>query len=385
MDASPQAGATAVFAAPVKQLRPAAGDELFRAEFARCFPEFERQVGQGTGLGVGRIVTARGVYDIEAGRRRRFAGSANLPISRYHSVCTEPGGADAGTLCSELMTYWSAAAAGSTFPCLVDLTGPGDRAGAIEQLRELLPPPRRAAVDELLGRDAQLLVLYPLRARESVAATMEDPEFTGDPVFCELAVEELVVPGCLDLRLESHRAFFCTEIVDVPRINAHDDLGSSRHASTVDFIALLPAMLFPGLGGDRFHRTVGHTLRRRGYQGLVFPSARTDSTVTTVDGRIVEHRGWNFVDYRGAPDVELPYEYDLPITKFFASSLQDLGIDAYLVDRWDQGGTRVPATGYLAEGVAAQEWRRIDHELGLRAQGRRPGLLHDRFSSRGTS
>lgn len=193
MDASPHLGVKGVFAAPVKQLRPAAGDELFRAEFAGASPS-------------------------STGRSARAPGSASTGSSPP-AACTTSSRAGAGTLCVELMTYWSAGAAGSTYPCLVDLTGPGDRTAAIEQLRDLLPQ-RRATVDELLGRGAQLLMLYPLRVRESAAAT-----------------------------------------------------------------------------------------------------------------------------------------------------LQDLGIEAYLVDRWDRDGTPVPATGCLAEGVAAQEWRRIDHDAGHASPG----------------
>ena len=50
-----------VFAGHVKQLNPALGDAHFREVFAKCFPEFENQVGAHKQLGVDRVITSTGL------------------------------------------------------------------------------------------------------------------------------------------------------------------------------------------------------------------------------------------------------------------------------------------------------------------------------------
>jgi hypothetical protein len=123
--------------------------------------------------------------------------------------------------------------------------------------------------------------------------------------------------------------------------------------------------------------------------GLVFPSARNDSRVVNVDGVLVEHGGWNFVDYRRAPQIsERGVHYGVPIGRvpigrvLNRQSLADLGVEAYIVDQDPRDGVECDATGYMTEGVAAQEWQRIEHELTQLAAGRTPGLHYDRFSLR---
>src|ERR1700745_742798 len=94
------------FSGFVKQLNPALGGEHFRKVFGECFPEFENQVGAFGKLDVSTVITSRAIYDVQEGRRRRFAGGPDLPVSRYHAVCSGPTGDDAGSMCYELMTYW---------------------------------------------------------------------------------------------------------------------------------------------------------------------------------------------------------------------------------------------------------------------------------------
>lgn len=375
-----------VFTGYVKQLNPALGDEHFHSVFAQCFPEFEAQVGVHNALGVDRVITSTGFYEVEDGRRRRFAGGPDLPVSRYHSVCASSSGDDSGTLCYELMTYWSARLSGLVFPSVFDTSSHPGAPDFIESIRDFVassPDQRyRDSSLRLLDSGKPLLSVIPMRAHASVRETQDAQEFVDYPALCELTVRSFSVPDCLDLRIESHRAFFCTELAEVEPINARSQFADTRHESTVDFISTLSAMIFPELGGDQFHAAVGQELRRRGYQGLVFPSARNDSRVVNVSGALVEHSGWNFVDYRSAPPVP-GARHTLPIGRVLnRQSLDDLGVDAYLVDRHPVDGVDRDATGYVTEGVAAQEWQRIAHELALLASGKAPGLFYDRFSLR---
>ncbi len=375
-----------VFTGHVKQLNPALGDEHFREVFARCFPEFENQVDAHRALGVGRVITSTGFYEVEPGRRRRFAGGPDLPVSRYHSVCLDGSGDDSGTMCFELMTYWSGRLSGRVFPSGFDTSSHPGAADFVESLRGFVAESPdsgyRAAASRTLDSGLPFLSVIPMRAYATVHETQEAQEFLDFPALCPLAIREVTVPDCLDLRLESHREFFCAELVETEVINARARFAGTRHESTVDFISTLSAMIFPELGGELFHAAVGHELRRRGYQGLVFPSARNDSRVVNVSGDLVEHSGWNFVDYRGAPPIR-DAQYGLPIGRVLnRQSLGDLGVDAYLVDRHPLGGVEREATGYVTEGVAGQEWQRIGFELAQLAEGRAPGLFYDRFSLR---
>lgn len=42
-------------------------------------------------------------------------------------------------------------------------------------------------------------------------------------------------------------------------------------------------------------------LRTLGADALIFPSTRVDAFAEFIDGRLVDHGGWNLVDYRNAP------------------------------------------------------------------------------------
>lgn len=375
-----------VFTGYVKQLNPALGDSHFREVFAKCFSEFEHQIGAHRQLGVERVITSTGFYEVEEGRRRRFAGGSDLPVSRYHSVCSSSSGHDDGTMCFELMTYWSGRLSGRVFPSVFDTSSHPGASGFVESLRGFVaesPDPRyRASCERLFDSGRPFLSVIPMRAHASVQETQDAQEFLDFPALCELAIRSVTVPDCLDLRLAAHREFFCAEIVETEPINARAQFAGTRHESTVDFISALSAMIFPELGGEMFHAAVGHVLRERGYQGLIFPSARNDSRVVNVDGSLVEHSGWNFLDYRGAPQVS-GESYVVPIGRVLnRQSLGDLGVDAYIVDQHPDDDVSRDATGYVTEGVAAQEWRRIEHELALLAGGRAPGFFYDRFSLR---
>src|SRR5690349_19109793 len=71
------------------------------------------------------------------------------------------------------------------------------------------------------------------------------------------------------------------------------------------FLDLLPALLSPLTGGGVFEnlsQLVGHWMRTHDVEALVYPSARTNAGVVVRQGEIVNHAGWNIVDYRHAPE-----------------------------------------------------------------------------------
>ena len=68
-----------------------------------------------------------------------------------------------------------------------------------------------------------------------------------------------------------------------------------------EFADLLPSLMvqYHG-GGNGATRIAGQWLRLLGADGLVFPSARSDSWVEVDHEAVRESHGWNLVDYRGA-------------------------------------------------------------------------------------
>jgi hypothetical protein len=287
-------------------------------------------------------------------------------------------------MCYELMSYWSAYANGF-YPGLFDTTSHNIEDGFLAQTRDLILQNEgskyaKEAIN-LIETGKPLFVIYPLLGKESAAATIAEPELLDSPALCELEVKEVTVPNCLDLRLESHREFFCGKVVAFDELRAHETWTGTRHHPTVDFIATLSAMMYPEPGGDLFHQQVGQRLRTWGYDGFVFPSARDDHKIVNIGDDILEHRGWNFVDYRGAKRTRDVSEGRVR-KLIYSHTLASLGVQVFIIDKHDVAGKTLDVTGYLTDGVAAQEWHRIEYELGLMAQGIRPGFFDDRFRLR---
>jgi hypothetical protein len=369
----------------IKQLDITLVGKHARRTVARCFPEFERQQDAGKQLDVGYIFSAHGIQAVQSGRRRRYAGGSNLPIARYYSVCSTADGNDKGTLCYELMTYWSYGA-GKVYPSLFDTSSHPDKAAMIAQTKRLAAASGNASyrdeVASLIDSGKPLLIITPLRARESIEAIHADTEVLDFPAVCELSLKMVSIPDCLDLRLPAHREFFCRKLTKFPEINAHKQVSARRHKSTIDFIAALAHLILPDLGGDVFHQHVGQRLREWGYNGLVFPSARNDSSVVNIGDKVVEHSGWNFVDYRNAGPPSSKFELPERIRRWPPLTLQDLGVEVYGVDTWKVGEQTMDATGFFTDGVAQQEWARIERELSMVSRNQTPGFFYDRFTGR---
>ena len=64
---------------------------------------------------------------------------------------------------------------------------------------------------------------------------------------------------------------------------------------------MLAALTRIDLGGGWETQGIGHWMRCAGVNALIFPSARCNVGVTIRNSELVDHYGWNLVDYRGAP------------------------------------------------------------------------------------
>jgi hypothetical protein len=122
-----------------------------------------------------------------------------------------------------------------------------------------------------------------------------------DPVTIELpaVVETHSFDRVLDLRIPQCAAWFCRNLTRLEW-----DVGGLAFSlkETLDkFPHLLPSLLVQTHGGgEGATRIAGQWLRSLGAEALIFPSARSNSSVAVLDERVVDWYGWNLVDYRNA-------------------------------------------------------------------------------------
>jgi hypothetical protein len=96
--------------------------------------------------------------------------------------------------------------------------------------------------------------------------------------------------------------------------NHGDGAVFGKDADVHDFAAMLPALVYPEFGGSGVTKSIGSWMRTMGVNGLVYPSARSDVSVSfTYESEVARHRGWCFVDYRAAefiPDDLAHYDHN---------------------------------------------------------------------------
>lgn len=225
---------------------------------------------------------------VDIRRHRRFAGGDGL-LSRgcYASICKDSRGDDEGTMSRELMAYVDHRIPGlvyvgdSTSRALMDIlaTEIGVRDGYCATIVLLFAPTDRAH----------------LQAYRSVYADVlgDAPDVPVRAFAFETRVEECVIQDVIDLRLPETQQWFFDHFCDGDGHFLVKDGGSAS-----DFHDMLPALMDPSLGGSATTHAIGSWMRSSGVNGLIFPSARSDASVTVEDGEMVHFHGWNLIDYR---------------------------------------------------------------------------------------
>ncbi len=118
---------------------------------------------------------------------------------------------------------------------------------------------------------------------------------------------KVAVDGVLDLRQPPAQDWVVAFLCQKAALFA-DTLKRNTRAKQRDrrWLITLRLLLAQDLGGGQLAtQAIGYELRRLGAAGLVFPSARSDSQVIMRDGQMLEHRGFNFVDYRASKPLVL--------------------------------------------------------------------------------
>ena len=228
-------------------------------------------------------------------RHRRYSGGDGLlPRGCYSSICKDAAGNDGGSLSRELFAYADPRVPGIIY--IGDSTSARLNAAlgnsivvlpgfcAIYVL--LLAPQERAEraiFDEIYG---------PLLSQTGGRGEMLSA------IAFETRVDACTIENVIDLRLPHTRQWFFDHFKNGEGHFLIKSGGTAR-----EFYDLVPTLMHPALGGNDVTHAIGSWMRSSGVNGLVFPSARSDASVTIEDGELVNWRGWNFVDYRTSRDL----------------------------------------------------------------------------------
>jgi hypothetical protein len=308
---------TSTFTGVIKQLRIADLSPQAREVLDLCFPDFVKPSsprGEVAKEHLGVEYYGNGVSTIPLGwgRLRRYSGSASLGPSRYYSVCHDDEGFDRGTLCNELMAYYSVEGervgdyrVKMIYPSVHDST--------------LLSPGQRSAYPEL-ATPKFAIRLTEYRERETLRKILLRKPLVEEvgtwEVQLPLTVRSVKIDDVIDLRNPESQTWFFEHFVRLEEesyLQGSPGNSKTRYLKVAEprnFLGLLPTLVFPGIGGHTFHQAVGAWLRSHGVAGFVYPSARCDVYWRQLGAAEVDSRGhrrqhqmfsgWNFVDYRGS-------------------------------------------------------------------------------------
>lgn len=124
------------------------------------------------------------------------------------------------------------------------------------------------------------------------------------PADCEVPPSTVIIIPLLIQHATVERIFDLRQLRTQRWLTAFlpkgDDMLSMPMAKSLDsFSQMLPSLTYWERGGSDLTDALGKYLRRKGANGLVFPSARSDVKCEFLHGNLESFRGWNFVDYRG--------------------------------------------------------------------------------------
>lgn len=229
-------------------------------------------------------------------KHRRYAGGdGRLPRSCYSAVCSAPNGDDGGTLNRELMAY--------THPCVPGTVFVGDSSDARMNAflrNQIVVPPGACAVYVFLfpPQDAAAREVFNRVYAETLKHS-GGPDAPYHVHVLEAQVDLVEIENVIDLRQPETQAWFFERFrlgdgVHIRKPNGH---------GITDFFGMLPTLMHPELGGSAVTHGVGSWMRTSHVNALIFPSARSDATITFHEGKLTDFRGWNLVDYQAAEGI----------------------------------------------------------------------------------
>lgn len=310
----------------LKQITPEDLGDDGLAAMSACFTGFtdppdENYVRQGNELAAKRFGSLGVLRDADTTMARRFAGDPSLDRGRYFTLCKDSNGNDEGTLVRELLAYHNPQKSGLV--TIIDPTVPEhhDKVPLVlrgHQLRSLLllfPPvggrPHSFAT-RLTTEAKPLYVTLPVRVYEAEIDRVIDLRRPDTANWFAVSLSRLnwfdflpdpkVFERAEDFRTWIHISGYNPTGYDPSKFQQPTAFTAFPFKPPLDsFGDILPALLCQSIGGGRGAAQIaGLWLRKLGVNGLIFPSARSDSRVLVRDREVVEWSGFNFVDYRNA-------------------------------------------------------------------------------------
>lgn len=286
----------------VKQISQERLTDLGRAALGTAFPAFgDVPSEEKRRTEYAELMSAKLNVRFAAGPRvnRRWAGDQNLPRGRYYALCDEYGN-DEGTLEGELRAYYTPSRAGvvqmydCTLPEILNTVRQDFEIPATDPNMLLFGfPPINGNANPFVKTFSDLV-----RQKGIVTLFASKKLLIGLPLTVKKVRRERV----LDLRQPRSAKWFARTLSTLAwRAGDPSSRCFPQRPPLERFTDLLPELLAQQLGGGGACIAAGVLLRHLGADGLIFPSARNDAHVLIEDGTVVDHRGWNFVDYAEAP------------------------------------------------------------------------------------
>ncbi|RYY22216.1 MAG: hypothetical protein EOO04_16330 [Chitinophagaceae bacterium] len=257
-------------------------------------------------------------------KQRRFAGDSSLSRGAYFGICSEGTEWDHGLVTNEINFYRNPETCG--FTIVGDLY---DQPVADVYNNGI----REKSFIILIDRVDLFLKQYP-KYKDRVSNNT--PFYSKYPY----AVKHSEIDNVIDLRLPATRDWFYKKFVigdgtyflkDYRFFRQHKDKpqpesregqklviiiqGYHENIKTTDplidsFYKMLPALMHLDHGGFYETRGIGLWMRKNKVNALIFPSARTNVFVQIENGKLIDHWGWNIVDYRGSGDTTIDQFFD---------------------------------------------------------------------------
>lgn len=284
----------------LKQVDPQRLGELGRAAltlFSSFWQEWERtkeEIAKKTEQEL-RASLGRRSWDVEASTSadRRFSGDGHLARGRYYSVCHEANGFDGGTMVRELTAYHDPLSSG-----ILDIHDVQD------EMKTDSDPSRSRDNDPPL-----YLLQIPGFSRDLHPwLTPFNQGHDTVQVVLEAAVTEARFERLIDLRIPTVAEWFTQNLTRLRWLSRDGEKTAAfPNKPPLDrFVDLLPSLLTQSLGGGGASSLIaGQWLRCLGADGLVFPSARSDASLTITGDRVEQFRGWNLIDFRDSPTIQI--------------------------------------------------------------------------------
>jgi hypothetical protein len=226
-------------------------------------------------------------------RHRRYAGGDGLlPRNCYSSVSKDAAGDDSDTLSRELLAYVDRRIPGTVF--VGDSNN--ERLNALLGNRVRVMPGYCATYVLLFEpQDPDERTTFRKVYKELLAEEGGAPDQLYAFAF-ETRVDEWTIENVIDLRLPDVQLWFFDQFKD------GDGVFLTKKGGTVrEFYDLIPTLMHPNLGGTNVSNAIGSWMRSSRVNGLVFPSARSSTSVSMHAGvELLDWNGWNFLDYRTA-------------------------------------------------------------------------------------